>query len=273
MRKATLYAVLGFYLVVTLYPMVWMVFTGMKTERQAMAHVWGPPAPPTLANLREAWRRGAFRRAYLNSIVVSVTAGALSVAASALAGYALARLRFAGRRVLFYVFLLGMMIPVHVTLVPVLRLLSALHLRGTYWAVVGPYVGFALPLSIFVLRGFFEQVPRELEEAARVDGCSTLRVFWHVALPAARPALATVVIFNFVTMWNEFIFALTFIRDNKLCSTLPLALNQFSEGAEGGRVISQTCAAMTISVLPLLVVFFFAQKHIIRGLTAGALKG
>jgi len=269
MRRALLYAVLGAYLVVAVYPMVWMVCTGLKAEAEVMQSAWSLPASPRWENLGGAWRTGGFRRAYANSLIVSVAAGALSVTLAALAGYAFARLRFRGRELLFYLFLLGMMIPVHVTLIPLNRLLGQLGLRRTHLALIGPYAGFALPLGIFVLRGFFERVPRELEEAARIDGCSAFGVFWHVALPMARPALATVIIFNFVTMWNEFVFALTFLRASNL-RTLPLALWEFSD--EAGLMISKTCAALTIGVLPLLVVFFLAQKHIIRGLTAGALK-
>ena len=269
MRKSALYGVLLLYLVVAVYPLVWMVCTGLKTEAEITGSVWAPPREPQWQNVRDVWQKGSFRRAYLNSIIVSLTAGALSVSIAALAGYAFARLRFRGREVVFYAFLLGMMIPVHVTLIPLNRLLQALRLRDTYLALIAPYVGFALPLSVFVLRGFFEQLPRELEDAARIDGCSRLGVFWHVALPAARPALATVIIFNFVTMWNEFVFALTFLRGTAL-RTIPLALWEFSD--EAGLVMSGTCAALTISVLPLLAVFFLAQKHIVRGLTAGALK-
>jgi len=263
-------AVLAFALVLATYPLVWMVYTGLKTEQEILANIWSLPAQPRWANLAECWVSGQLGRAYLNSLVVGVVSGAVAVLIAAAAGYVFARLCFRGRQVLFYLFLLGMMIPVHATLVPLNRLLEGLGLRGTYLALIGPYVGFALPVSIYILRGFFEQMPRELEEAARLDGCSAFGVFWHVALPTARPALATVVIFNFVTMWNEFAFALTFLKGTHL-RTLPLALYQFSD--EAGMFVSKTSAAITLSVVPLLLVYFFAQKHIIRGLTAGAVKG
>lgn len=267
------------YVAVSVYPMFWMLTTSLKTQEQMTDSVWSLPVPPTLANLREAWTSGrgerdeqaTFVRAYWNSVVVCVCAGAAGAGLAALAGFAFARLRFPGANVLFYVFLLGMMIPVHVTLIPLLRLLSILDLRRTYLALIGPYVGFALPLSIFILRGFFERIPRELEEAARADGCGVPGVFWHVALPAARPALATVVIFNFVTMWNEYVFALVFLDAPEL-NTIPLALDTFRTG-EAGTNMPLTCAGIAISVLPLLVVFLLAQRHIIRGLTAGAVKG
>jgi raffinose/stachyose/melibiose transport system permease protein len=147
---------------------------------------------------------------------------------------------------------------------------NGLRLKGTLWALIGPYVGFALPISILILRGAFEGVPKELMEAARMDGCNAWGVFRHVGLPLVRPALATVVIFNALTMWNEFAFALTLLGPKS--PTLPLAITQFQAQGENANDLALTCAALTVSVLPLLLVYFLAQKHIIRGLTAGAVK-
>ena len=269
--RTTVYALLLIFLAIAAYPLVWMLYTAFKTEAEIVRNVWALPLKPTLVNVRAAWSNGGFLRAYLNSLIVSTSAGFLAVAVASLTGYAFARMRFRGRELLFYLFLAGMMIPIHVTLIPLNRLMGAggLGIKDTYFALIGPYVGFALPVSIFILRGFFEQVPRELEDAARIDGCSAFGVFWRVALPLAKPALATVIIFNFVTMWNEFAFALTFVRGTNL-RTIPLALWEFSD--EAGLMVSQTCAALTIAVAPVLVVYFLAQRHIIRGLTAGALK-
>ncbi len=269
MKRATLYAVLLIWAVITLYPMAWMAITGLKTEADAQRNPWSVPTQPEWSNLGEVWQGGDFQRAYGNSIIVAVAAGLLTICLAAPAAFAFARMRFRGRDAVFYIVLLGMMIPVHVTLIPLNQLLQQLGLRRTHLALIAPYVGFALPLSIFILRGFFQRIPPELEEAARIDGCTTWGVFIHVALPSARPALATVIIFNFVTMWNEFVFALTFVRAAQL-RTMPLALWRFSD--ESGLIMSKSCAATTLGVVPLLIVFFIAQKHIIRGLTAGALK-
>ena len=146
---------------------------------------------------------------------------------------------------------------------------AGLNIKDTSWALIGPYVGFALPISILILRGAFAEIAQDLADAARIDGCSAWGVFWHVAVPLSRPALATVAIFNFLTMWNEFAFALTLVNRGSL-RTLPLALWQFQ--GEHGMYVSQTCAALCVAVLPVLLVYALAQKHIIRGLTAGALK-
>ena len=269
--KALRHATLLAFLAVAGYPLVWMAFSAVRAEGEVLSRPFGLPSPPTLDNFRKVLSTGGFGRAYFNSFVVATASVAAATAFSAMAGYAFARMRFRGRNALFLVFLAGMMIPIHVTLIPLNRLMSPgrLGLKDTYLALIGPYVGFALPVSILILRGAFESVPKDLEEAARLDGCSAWGTFWLVALPLVRPALATVVIFNALTMWNEFAFALTLMTDTSM-HTLPLALWQFR--SEFGMFIAQTCAALCIAVLPLLVVYCGAQRHIIKGLTAGAVK-
>jgi len=255
---------------VAAYPLIWMVLTACRTEQDARRHPFALLFTPTMASFRTVLSSGLFGKAYLNSALVALAGVALAVTFAAFAAFAFAHCRFRGRQLLFLLFLLGMMVPVHVTLIPLNRLLGPeiLGLKGTLWALIGPYVGFALPISILILRGAFEAVPKELMEAARMDGCTAWGVFRHVGLPLVRPALATVTIFNLLTMWNEFAFALVLVDGKN--ATLPLAISQFQ--GENATDITLICAALAVSVLPLLAVYFVAQKHIIRGLTAGALK-
>ncbi len=257
-------------LVVAGYPLLWMGLTAIRTEAEAQQAPFGLPHTLYLANLKAVLLDSVFPKAYLNSAILCCLGVLCAVILAALAAFAFAQLEFPFKRLLFLLFLAGMIIPVHVTLIPLNRLLGSefLPLKGTLWALAGPYVGFALPITILILRGAFAAVPEELLEAARIDGCGALRIFWHVALPLVRPALATVVIFNFLTMWNEFAFALTLLDPGT--PTLPLAIARFK--GEHDIEIARTCAALTIAVLPLLVVYCLAQKHIIRGLTAGAVK-
>ncbi|HIE52546.1 MAG TPA: carbohydrate ABC transporter permease [Armatimonadetes bacterium] len=269
LRRWPLYLVALGTLLLAGFPLLWMGYTALKTNAQISANVWALPHPPTGENLVQAWQSGGFRRAYFNSLLVAVLAGLMAALFSAGAGYAFARLRFRGREVLFYLFLAGMVLPIHITLIPLYTLLERLGLRNTYGALLGPYTAFALPVSILILRGFFAGLPRELEEAAVLDGCSVWGRFWRLALPLSRPAMATVVIFNFVAMWNELVFALTFI-DRPHLRTLPLALMEFS--AEHGWDLAGVNAALVLAVYPALGVYFLAQRHIIRGLTAGALQ-
>jgi len=270
LRSLLRYAVLLIFLLLTGYPLVWMVLTAVRSEGQVQQAPFAFPSAIHLEHLQDVLTNSIFPKAYVNSVIVCGLGVLVAVALATLAAFAFAHLQFPLQRLLFLLFLAGMVIPIHVTLIPLNHLLSsqALHLKGTLWALAGPYIGFALPISILILRGAFAEVPVELLEAARIDGCGPFRILWHVALPLVRPALATVFIFNFLTMWNEFAFALTLLGPNT--PTLPLAIAQFK--GEHDIEIARTCAALTFAVLPLLLVYCLAQKQIIRGLTAGAVK-
>ena len=258
------------FLLFTAYPLLWMALCAFRTEGDAQEHPLALPAKFVWANMANVLRSGSFGSAYLNSLLLCSISVVIAVTFSALAAFAFAQMSFKGKDLLFYFLILGMMIPVHVTLIPLNRLLgsSGLGIKGGLAALAGPYIGFALPVSILILKGAFSSLPKDLLDAARVDGCNAMQVFLHVALPLSRPALATVIIFNFLTMWNEFAFALTLLGPG--VRTLTLALNDFK--GEHDIMITQTSAALLLVVLPLVIVYVFAQKHIIRGLTAGAVK-
>lgn len=258
-------------LVIAGYPLLWMAFSALRTERAIRTAPFALPLRPTVRNLAAVFHSRAFLLAYRNSLIICSLSVALAVGVAAPAAYAFARMPFRAKQPLFLLFLAGMMIPVHVTLIPLNFLMGAggLNLKNTLFALIGPYAGFALPISILILRGAFEAVPTQLEDAARIDGCSTWGIFRRVALPMVRPALAVVIIFNALTMWNEFVFALTLINSETM-RTIPLALWNFK--GDHGRYLGQMCAALCVTVVPLLLVYALAQRHIIRGLTAGALK-
>ncbi|MBP5674444.1 MAG: carbohydrate ABC transporter permease [Victivallales bacterium] len=258
-------------LLVCAYPLFWMALTAFKLEAEAQAAPFALPHCWVLKNFAKVFNSGDFGHAYINSLLICVSSVVAAVAFAACAAFAFALFDFKGRNALFIAFLLGMMIPVHVTLIPLNLLLGPqyLNIKESLWSLAGPYIGFALPVSILILRGAFSTIPNELLDAARIDGCNAWDVFRFVAIPLARPAIATVVIFNFLTMWNEFAFALTLLGPDN--ATLPIALNNFK--GERGMYLAETCAALAVVVVPLLVIYIFAQKHIIKGLTAGAVKG
>ncbi|MFA6931023.1 MAG: carbohydrate ABC transporter permease [Lentisphaeria bacterium] len=258
------------FLLFTTYPLLWMTLTAFRTEGDAQQRPLGLPAAWTLQNVREVLHSGNFVQAYQNSLFLCIVAVLLAIAAAALAAFAFAHFKFRGSNTLFILFLLGMMIPVHVTLIPLNQLLGAdyLNLKGSLMALIGPYAGFALPVSILILRRAFEAIPQELLDAGALDGCSSWQTFWHIGLPLAKPALSTVLIFNFLTMWNEYAFALTLLGPN--CQTIPLAITEFK--GEHDLRITAVCAALLLVIIPLIVVYLLAQKHIIRGLTAGSVK-
>ncbi|MBR4673088.1 MAG: carbohydrate ABC transporter permease [Victivallales bacterium] len=258
------------FLLFTAYPLLWMALCAFRTEGDAQTHPLALPKEWVLDNLTAVFRDGGFGSAYLNSLLLCIVSVMVAVAFAALAAFAFSQMRFPGRNLLFVLFLLGMMIPIHVTLIPLNQLMGSggLGMKGTLFALAGPYIGFALPVSILILRNAFNALPKDLLDAARVDGCTAWGVFWNVALPLSRPSLATVFIFNFLTMWNEYAFALTLLGPG--VRTLPLALNDFK--GEHDILITQTSAALLLVVIPLILVYLFAQKQIIRGLTAGAVK-
>ena len=264
------YVVLLVFAIVAAYPLVWMFVTALRTRTEVTRDKWALPASPTLDNFRQILTSYDFPRFILNSLVVVGSAVILTMAAAALAAFVFARMRFRGRSVAFYLILAGMMIPVHIVLIPLVKIAAFMGIRDTHVVLILTYVAFSLPVSVVILRGFFEGIPVELEEAARIDGCSDFGVFLHVMLPLAKPALAVVAIFNTITLWNEFVFALVLLDPPRLW-TIPLGIFNLSE--QYGVDLTLACAAMSVAVLPVLIAYFIAQKHIIRGLTSGAVKG
>jgi raffinose/stachyose/melibiose transport system permease protein len=256
--------------VLATFPLVWLVYSSLKTRQEIFADVFAWPQSFNISNYVRIWTTGNFSHYYANSILVTTVSVLGILAMATMAGYVFARLRFPLREPLFYFFLAGMMIPVQVTLIPNFVRLRDLGLLDTYWAMILPYIAFQLSVSMFIMRSFFEGIPVELEDAARMDGCSTAGIFWRIMLPLARPAIGTVIIYNFFLVWNELIFALTF-TNSPTYRTIPLGLMDFV--GQFDTDLGFTFAALSSATVPLLIVYFFAQKQIIKGLTAGAIKG
>jgi multiple sugar transport system permease protein len=252
-------------------PFLYMVSTSFKAQQYVLKI---PPQfipdPATLSNYERVLVRGDFVHYFLNSAFVAVTATAISVLLSAMMAYGFARYRFPGREWLFRILLLGLMIPALMLIVPQFVLAKWLGLIDTLWGLIVFYVAGNLALNTFLLRGFFEALPQELDDAMQIDGATAWRRFIGLALPLARPALATATIFTFLATWDEYAWALTAITspENK---TLPIAiaLLQGPKGTQWGLVF----AASIVAILPVIAVFLAFQRHFVQGLTAGAVKG
>jgi raffinose/stachyose/melibiose transport system permease protein len=173
-------------------------------------------------------------------------------------------------RPVFLLFLAGSMIPVHVTLIPLYVLSKGLGIYDTLWALLGPYIAFQLPISVFILTEFFRGVPREVEEAARIDGAGTFGIWWRIIMPLAAPAISTVAIYAFIFVWNEFIFALVLLS-SPANMTIPLGLMQFF--GEYRVNVPGLMAVLTLASLPVILLYLAAQNRVVAGLTAGAVKG
>lgn len=271
-------AVLGLRLVllslgafVMIVPFAYMLATSLKPNSLALEV---PPDfipnNPTTANYRDAWSSNHFGRYFLNSLGVAIATTVLSVLLSSMMAYAFSRLRFPGRRLLFGLLLLGLMVPTMMLIVPQFLLARHLHLLDSYLGLVLFYVGGTLALNTFLLRSFFQDVPVELEEAMVVDGAGPWKRYRRLILPLSRPALATVAIFTFLASWDEFVWALTIINDpDKRTLPIAIALFQGQYATSWGIVF----AASAIAVLPVILIFVALQRQFIGGITAGAVKG
>ncbi len=256
--------------VITLAPFAYMVSTSFKPH--AFVLELPPrfiPANPTLDNYIRAITSNHFGRYFLNSLIVAVPSTVITVVLSAMLAYGFARWDFPGRSVLFHGMLGALMVPSLTLIIPQFVLAKNLHLLNSRLGLVVAYSA-GTAVNMFLLRGFFEELPQDLLDAAVVDGAGSFRVFWDVALPLARPALAAVAIFSFLGAWDEFTWALTIINDERLY-TLPIALRLFQRqhGTEWGLVF----AASVIAILPTIAVFVAFQRHFVKGITAGAIKG
>ena len=260
----------GFGLVMLL-PFAFLVSTALK-EHAFVLEI--PPRlipdPPTLDNFAEAWSSGDFARYFLNSAFVVVLSTAISVTLSAMLGFAFGRYDFPGRRVMFGALLFTMMVPGMVLLIPQFVLARNLGLLNSLWGLVIVYSVMNLALNTFLLRGFFAAMPQELFDAAEVDGAGVWRSFRSIALPLAKPGLATVTIFSFLAAWDEFTWAITTLSDSELY-TLPIGIRllQRSQSTEWGLVF----AASLIALAPVLVIFVALQRHFVAGAFVGATKG
>lgn len=263
--------VLGlFWLLVTTLPFIFVVMTSLKSQQETFTSaVWALPQKLNLANYI-AVLNGGFWVYLRNSVFVLVLSITLILVISSMAAYAFARLRFRLNKPLFALIVAGMIVPIHITLIPIYLMTRNLGLYDTPFALIGPYVATSLPISIFILTEFMRQIPKELEEAAKLDGCGAFGVFWKVFLPLSGPGLSTVAIYNGISLWNEFIFAylLTSSRANR---TLPLAIWDFQGQYTAN--IPAILSVVTLTSLPLIVAYAFGQERIVKGMMAGALKG
>lgn len=256
---------------VWLVPFAFVVLTAIRGQGELLRE--GPfsiPSELRLSNFVKAWDVGNFSTYFRNSLIVTGLKVPLGILISSLAAYALAKMRFPFRDRVFLLFLLGLAIPVHVTLMPLFTLLRQLGLINTLAALFPPYLAFGLPLHIFILRGYFRSIPDELREAALIDGASEWQIYWRIIMPLATPALATVFIIDVLATWNELLIALVLLSSESV-RTVPLGLLNFQGQFSSSQ--TQLNAGILIGIVPVLIVYMLFQRYLVSGLTAGAIKG
>ena len=265
-----LWAVLIVFAALWLAPFVFIVFTSVKSAADvAQTSAFAPPKSPAWGNYAAAWARGNFSSTVFNSVLITVVKVPLGLLISAMAAYTLARVEFTGQRIIYLLILFGTMIPFQVMLAPIFGVVNSFHLINSYVGVILPYLAFGVPYQVFILNGFFKEVPKELSEAAQIDGASHFTIFWRIFLPVSLPVLAALLILDFVATWNEFAMALVILQDNRMW-TLPLGLMSFQ--SQFSRDYGQLNSAIVMTVLPAVIVYLIFQRYFVSGLTSGAVK-
>lgn len=252
-----------------IFPFVWVIYSSFKTQKEFSLNIMNLPEKIRLENYINALTKGA-NIAFLNSLYISVIAVTLILLLGFITGYLLSRFDFRGRKIIYGLFLSGMLVPIYGLLVPVFIQFNKLGLYNTRLALIITNITFGLPITIFLIESFVKSVPIEIEEAAVIDGCNIYQRLFRVVLPTCKPVLSTSLILSFLSTWNEFPFALVLIRSSEL-RTIPIWLTQFS--GQYSTNYPQMMAAMVIASLPVIITYFAFSNKIIDGMTAGAVKG
>lgn len=268
--RLSIYLIIAFFGITMVLPFLWMVITSLKEDAQVFS--WPPtwiPNPVKPQNYVDAWHVASFGRYFINSGIVAVTITVVGLFLNSMAGYAFAKFRFPGRNILFVYVLATMMVPIYATMVPVFILLKTIRSLDSYQGLILPFL--ATGFGIFLMRQFFQTIPTDLIEAARIDGCSEFRTFMQIVLPISKPPLATLGIFTFMYSWNNFIWPLIVVKSNEM-RTVPLAIAALSQGLF---VMSWPIlmAGASFAITPVLVVFLLFQRFFVRGIALTGLKG
>ena len=258
------------WLIVSFTPFIFMVLNSFKEKFEMLTKgVFQLPDKLNWANYTEVLT-GGFLNYFKNSVIVLAVSLILLLFISACASYPLARFKFKLAQPIYGLIVACMSIPVHITLIPVFKMSKATGLYDSIWALIGPYIAFAVPISVFILTSFMQEIPREIEESAEIDGCGKIQMFFSMILPLAKPGLATLAIYNGVNMWNEFSFAYTLTQSSPN-RTLPLAIWEFQ--GQYSMNTPMIMAVLTLTLLPMIIMFIIFQDKLVKGMTAGAVKG
>ena len=265
------WVLIGLLLVIVVYPLLWLLLSSFKTNTEfSVEPFWSLPSALQWQNYAVAWNSG-MSTYFLNSVIVVFPSLALILVISVAASFALEVMLWRGRNAILLIFLAGIMIPLQMVLLPLFTIYFQAGLIDTRWALIITYTAFGLPLAVFLMAGFFKTVPRAVIEAAVLDGASIYQIFYRVAVPMVANGLMTIALVQFFFLWNELLFALTFISSDSN-RTIPTGLLNFT-GEHGSVDWGPTFAAVSITVIPTLILYLVLNQKVIKGLTSGAVKG
>ncbi len=258
------------YVLITIYPIVFVILTSFKPTSEFYTNIWGFPQTFAIENYAKAWDVANIGSYMVNSLIVVSSTLVLTIICGSLAGYALSRFRIRGAEFIMLAILACTMTPSESVIMPMYIMTNKLGLTGGYLSLIIPYVGWGMPMTTYIFRNYFDTIPGELLEAARIDGCSEANTFVRIAAPLMLPAIVTNAIFLFVSWWGELLWASVELSSSQM-KTIPIGLVSFS--AQFGTDWGALSAAVCIVLLPLVIFFLFTQKYFIGGLTGGAVKG
>lgn len=268
--QTLLFLSLSIFAVICIYPMIWLFLNSFKDNTLIYENPWGLPTSWSLDNYIRAIKVGRIGRNYFNSIFITVTATFFAVSLSSMASYGIVRMKWKLSEFTLLAFVIGVSIPSYAVLVPLFKIFNNLRIINTYFCIILVHIVFSFPISIFLLSGFFKTVPRELEEAAIIDGTGILGAFRRIVLPISLPSIVTVSVIDFITIWNDLLLSQVFLSDLKKMP-LPVGLTLFSDSYSTDNV--GLIAAVVLTVIPTIGVYIFLHDKIISGMTAGAVKG
>ncbi|OKP74431.1 sugar ABC transporter permease [Paenibacillus sp. P3E] len=268
-KNSSIYILMIIIAVLQLFPLYWLVISAFKDNSEIIGGtVWALPTEWRLSNFTEAWVSAKVNQYFGNSVIVTLVTLLFVLLFASMMAYALTRMKFKYNSLILFMLLMGVMVPIHATLIPLFMILKNLGILSSRLSIILPYIAVNLPIGVYMLSAFLRTMPKELEEAAFMDGCGVVKSFFKVVLPLLKPPLASVAIFVFLAVWNELLMAATFIQKQEL-RTLPLGLMNFS----GQYSISwgPLAAAMVISTLPILLAYVLFSEQMEKSFTAGAI--
>lgn len=268
--KIGIYAAMILFALVVLLPLLWLVSASLKTEAQLVENIWGIPTRPVFSNYAEAWSRSQMSVYMRNSVFVAAAAILMTAVASATMSYALSRFRFKFNRLIYYIVIAGMMIPIHSAVIPLYIIALQWKMQNNLLALATIYAAFRIPISVFILEAFMLTIPKELEECAIIDGCGYATIFWKIIMPLSRDGIVTIMILAALACWNELLVAMLMLSRPYL-KTIPTGILGFV--SEFGTDYARLYAGLVIAIVPNLLFYALMQERIVKGMTVGAVKG
>ncbi|MGN7760060.1 MULTISPECIES: carbohydrate ABC transporter permease [Paenibacillus] len=270
-KKGIVYLLFAIPVVTQLYPLLWLLLYSLKTNEEIMdGSFFSFPKTFQWHNYSEAYTSGSYLKYLSNSVFVTGITMICVIVLASMVAYAISRFRWKYGNIVMTIFLMGMMIPMQATLLPLMIIFKNIHVLNTHLSLILPYVAFSTPIAVFILSGFMRDIPHEIEESAFIDGASVYRIFRSIILPVSIPPVMTVCILTFINIWNEYILAATFISSEKL-KTLPFGVYTFV--SQYSVNYGNIGAFLVMGALPVILIYFFLSNKITKGMVAGAVKG